>query len=225
MTRDVGYLRTFLDNGVVAYPDGRESRLEWADDLQWEHIPIQMACSGPRSIALAARTADRICLGIGTNNDRVQWALDIVDEGLAAAGRARDDVRVGLFAPIALTKDRLSGRATIRTRVSAFAHMQSGGDLSQQPEILRRVTSVLRTSYDYRFHRPGAPAENPNSAVCDEEFGDWMGIGGPLSYVTDRMGELVDLGVDFFMTALPMDEREPFATDVMPALRALRVPA
>jgi hypothetical protein len=100
--------------------------------------------------------------------------------------------------------------------------MQSGGDLSQQPEILRRVTSVLRDSYDYAFHRPGAPAENPNSAVCDEEFGDWMGIGGPVSYVVDRMGELVDMGVDFFMTALPMPEREVFAADVMPILRDQR---
>lgn len=222
MTRDVGYLRTLLDNEVVVYPDGRTSRLEWAEALSWKHVPVQMACSGPRAIALASRSADRICLGIGTNNERVTWALDIIDEGLAASGRSRDDVRIGLYAPLAVTKDRISGRATIRTRVSAFAHMQSGGDLSQQPEILRKVTSVLRDSYDYSFHRPGAPAENPNSAVCDEEFGDWMGIGGPPAYVVQRLGELVDLGIDFFMTALPMPEREPFAAEVMPAVRALR---
>ncbi len=222
MARDLGYLRTYLDNGVVEYPGGLSSRLEWADDLSWEHIPIQMACSGPRAIALAARVADRICLGIGMNNDHVAWALDIIDEGLAASGRHRDDVRVGLLAALAITEDRASGRATIRTRVSALAHMQSGGDLSHQPEILRKVTSVLRHSYDYSFHRPGAPAENPNSAVCDEEFGDWMGIGGPPSYVTDRLGQLVELGVDFFMTALPVPERERFAGEVMPSVRALR---
>jgi 5,10-methylenetetrahydromethanopterin reductase len=222
MDRDLGYLRTFLDRREVVFDDGRTSRLEWADDLTWDRLPIQMACSGPRSIALAARMADRICLGIGTNLDRVAWALKIVADGLEASGRHRDEIRVGVFAPIAITPDRKSGRAQIRTRVSAWAHMQSGGDLSQQPEILRRVTSVLRDGYDYSFHRPGAPAENPNSAVCDEDFGDWMGIGGPVSYVIDHMGELVELGVDFFMTALPMAEREPFAAEVMPALRKLR---
>ena len=95
-------------------------------------------------------------------------------------------------------------------------------DLSEQPEILRRVTSVLRDGYDYRFHRPGVPAENPNSATCDEEFGDWMGIGGPTSYITDRLGQLVEMGVDFFMTALPTTEREAFAAEVMPAVRAVR---
>jgi alkanesulfonate monooxygenase SsuD/methylene tetrahydromethanopterin reductase-like flavin-dependent oxidoreductase (luciferase family) len=222
MERDLGYLRTFLDNGEVDYGDGGTSRLEWADDLSWPHLPIQMACSGTRSIALASRIADRICLGIGTNPERVKWAGKIIADGLLASGRDREAVRVGVFAPIAITPDRATGRAQIRTRVSAWAHMQSGGDLSQQPEILRRVTSVLRDSYDYSFHRPGAPAENPNSAVCDEEFGDWMGIGGPVSYVFDRMGELVELGVDFFMTALPMPERESFAGEVMPALRKLR---
>jgi 5,10-methylenetetrahydromethanopterin reductase len=220
--RDVGYLRTYLDKGVVEYPNGKQSRLEWADDLEWDHLPIQMACSGPGSIALAARVADRICVSIGTNNEWVGWALDIVDANLAASGRTRDDLRIGLFAPLAITSDRASGRASIRTRVSAYAHMQSGGDLSRQPEILRRVTTILRDSYDYAFHRPGAPAENPNSAVCDEEFGEWMGIGGPPSFVVERLGQLVEMGVDFFMTALPADESEVFAADVMPQVRAVR---
>ena len=140
------------------------------------------------------------------------------------SGRSRGDLGVGLFAPLALTGDRPSGRALIRTRVSSWAHMQSGKgtDLTQQPEILRRVTSALRGSYDYRYHHPGAPPDNPNSALCDEEFGDWMGIGGPPSFAVDRLGQLVDMGVDFFMTALPMPEREVFAAEVMPALRSAR---
>ena len=221
MARDVGYLRTYLDGGAV---DFGPTLIEWAENLSWAPIPIQMACSGPRAIALAARQADRICLGVGCNPQRVTWALDIIDESLAATGRTREDVRIGAFAPIAVTADRASGRAEIRTRVSAWAHMQSGEgtDLSQQPEILRKVTSALRANYDYGFHRPGAPAENPNSAVCDEAFGDWMGIGGPPSYVADRLAELVDLGLDFFITALQSPEKETFAADVMPPLRKLR---
>jgi len=38
------------------------------------------------------------------------------------------------------------------------------------------------------------------------------------------LGELVDMGIDYFTTALPMPERERFAADVMPALRPLREP-
>ena len=222
LDRDVRMLRTYLHGSDVAVGE-RTSRLEWADDLSYEPVPIQMVCSGPKAIALAAHVTDRICLGIGTNPQRVAWALRIVEEALHESGRDRDDVRIGLFAPLAVTADRVTGRAAIRTRVAAWAHMSSGRgmDLSQQPEILRRVTSVLRDTYDYRYHRPGVPAENPNSAACDEAFGDWMGIGGPTSYITDRLAQLVEMGVDFFMTALPPPEREPFAAEVMPAVRAL----
>jgi hypothetical protein len=150
--------------------------------------------------------------------------MNIIGEALAEAERPRDEVRVGAFLPVAITGDRASGRTAIRPRTAGWAHMSSfkGNDLSQQPEIMRRVTSVLRDTYDYRYHHPGASAENPNTAVCDEEFGDWFGIGGPPSYVIDRLGELVDLGLDFFVTALPPAERERFAGEVMPTLRAQR---
>jgi alkanesulfonate monooxygenase SsuD/methylene tetrahydromethanopterin reductase-like flavin-dependent oxidoreductase (luciferase family) len=224
MERDIGYLRTYLQNGAVDFCGGKKSRLEWADHLSWEPLPIQMVASGPKAITLAGRKADRICLGIGTNPERVRWALGMIDAALASCGRERGAIRIGLFAPLAITEDRASGRAKIRTRVSAWAHMQSGKgtDLTQQPEILRKVTSVLRDSYDYSFHSPDAPPENPNSAMCDEEFGDWMGIGGPSSFVIDRLGGLVDMGIDFFFTALPIPEREAFAAHVMPALRKLR---
>jgi len=224
MTRDIGYLRTYLDGGEIDFGE-RRSRLEWADELEWDYLPIQMACSGPRAIALAARKADRICLGIGTNPERVTWALDIIEQGLAESGRQRDDIRIGLFAPLAIADDRAGALPILRERVSAWAHMQSGKgtDLSQQPEILRQVTTVLRDNYDYSFHRPGVPlGTNPNSKPCTDEFADWMGIGGPTGFLVERLGQLVEMGIDFFMTSLPMPEREPFAAEVMPALRKLR---
>ena len=222
--RDLEYLRTYLEGEEVNLGT-QTSLLEWADNLLWKPIPIQLCCSGPKSIALAARMADRICLGIGTNIEHLSWALRIIDEGLAESGRERDAIRIGLFAPIAIATDRRAARALLRERGSAWAHMQSGRgiDLSQQPAILRKVTSVLRENYDYRFHRPGVPpGQNPNSATIDEEFADWIGVGGPPSYVVDRLGELVELGIDYFITSASSKEREEFAAQVMPALRKLR---
>ena len=223
LARDLGMLRSYLAGDDVAFPD-RSSRLEWADGLAYAPVPIQMVCSGPRAIAVAARLADRIGLSVGANSERIAWALRIIDDELAAAGRDRDSIRVGAFVPIAVTQSRASGRTAIRPRVAGWAHMSSfkGNDLSQQPEIMRRVTTALRDVYDYRYHRPGAPVDNPNTAVCDEEFGDWFGVGGPPAYIVERLGSLVEMGIDFFTTSLPPAERERYAADVMPALRALR---
>jgi hypothetical protein len=80
----------------------------------------------------------------------------------------------------------------------------------------------LRDNYDYAYHHPAAPPDNPNTAACDEDFGDWMGIGGPPSYIVARLGLLVEMGIDFFMVALPSSEREIFAAEVMPEVRAIR---
>jgi hypothetical protein len=96
----------------------------------------------------------------------------------------------------------------------------SGIDLSRQPEIMRRTTEKLRHGYDYRFHRADVPAENANTMLVDEEFADWFGIGGPPGYVVERLAELAQLGVSYFGTAFIGAERERFARDVMPAVRA-----
>ena len=223
LERDLALLRRYVRGGDVEVGD-RSGRLEWADGLDYAPVPVQMVCSGPRAIAVAARGADRIGLSVGANPERIAWALRIIEASMTAAGRDRDSVRIGAFVPIAVTRDRATGRAAIRPRVAGWAHMSSfkGHDLSQQPEIMRRVTTKLRDVYDYRFHRPGAPPDNPNTAVCDEDFGDWFGVGGPPSYITDRLGTLVEMGIDFFSTSLPPGERERYAAEVIPALRSLR---
>jgi 5,10-methylenetetrahydromethanopterin reductase len=219
--RDLGVLRRYLDLDAVKFGD-RTSRLEWIGEQPYRRVPVEMVCSGPRAIALAATVADRIGLSVGANPDRIRWALGIIDAALDAAGRSRDDVRVGAYVPVAVSKDRSSGRQDLRSRVAGWAHMSSfpGNDLSAQPEIMQRVTNRLRDGYDYRYHRADVPADNPNTRQIDEEFADWFGLGGPPSYLSERLIELAELGVRTFVTALGGDEHERFALDVMPAVRA-----
>ncbi len=221
LDRDLGVLRTYLDRGTIAWGE-RESRLEWIGDLPYSPVPVDMVCSGPRAIALAAARADRIGLSVGGHPDQIRWAVDIVERTLAEIGRPRDAVRIGAWVPWAITDDRASGPSELRYRVAGWAHMSSfaGNDLAQQPEIMRRVTAKLRSGYDYRFHKAGVPLDNPNTAMVDEDFADWFGVGGPPSYVADRLCELVDLGVQFFGSAMLGPERERFAAEVMPAVKA-----
>jgi 5,10-methylenetetrahydromethanopterin reductase len=221
LARDLDLVRRYLARDTVTFGE-RESRLEWLVDQPYAPTPIEMVCSGPRSIALAASCADRIGLSIGANPDRMRWALAIIDAALDAAGRSRADVRIGAYVPIAVTDTREAGRAEIKYRVPGWAHMSSfaGNDLDAQPEIMRRVTTRLRDGYDYRFHRADVPADNPNTRQIDEEFGDWFGIGGPPTYIADRLNELVELGARTFVTALGGPEHERFATDVIPLVRS-----
>jgi alkanesulfonate monooxygenase SsuD/methylene tetrahydromethanopterin reductase-like flavin-dependent oxidoreductase (luciferase family) len=222
MARDLDLIRSYLHRETVNFGD-RESRLEWIGSLAYTPVPIEMVCSGPRAIALAATKADRIGLSVGGNPERVRWALAIIDAALDAAGRTRDDVRIGAYLPIAVTDTRAEGRTQIRYRVPGWAHMSSfhGNDLSSQPEIMRNVTARLREGYDYRYHRADVPLDNPNTRQIDEEFGDWFGIGGPPTYVAERLHELVELGVTAFVSALGGEEHSRFAADVIPVVRRL----
>ena len=230
LARDLDLVRRYLGRETVFFGD-RESRLEWLGPAErelglqrYEPTPIELVCSGPRSIALAATCADRIGLSIGANPERMRWALAIIDAALDVAGRSRADVRIGAYVPVAVTDTRDAGRAEIKYRVAGWAHMSSfaGNDLAAQPEIMRRVTARLREGYDYRFHRADVPLDNPNTRQIDEAFGDWFGIGGPPAYVAERLHELVELGARTFVTSLVGREHERFATEVIPQLRTRR---
>ena len=213
-------LRTYL-RGESVRVGGSNSRLEWLDAFpEFEPVPLEIVCSGPKSIAAAAALADRITFSVGAADERVRWALGVLDEGLEAAGRTRADVQIGAYVPICVDPDRANAAERLRVRVTGAAHMSSfpGNDLSVQPEILRKVTTQLRTAYDYRHHNNDP--DNPLGGLVDAEFADWFALGGPPQYLAERLAHLVELGLSHFMfAALPLDERERLATDVFPAVR------
>lgn len=220
LERDLGILSSYLSREAVDFSE-RSSELQWIGDLPYQRVPVEVVCSGPRAIALAARYADRIGLSVGAHPDRIRWALEIIQATLEESGRTRDQVRVNAYLPFALCADRVGGRSALRSRVAGWAHMSSfpGIPLDQQPRIMRRVTEQLREHYDYRYHREGSPTDNPNTRIIDEDFADWFGLGGPSDYLVERLCELVELGVDGFTSAFAEDEIEAFAARVMPPVR------
>jgi hypothetical protein len=92
-------------------------------------------------------------------------------------------------------------------------------DLRTQPDKLRQVTTRLRHAYDYGittwsrrircviWSTPNLPTGTASA--------------GP-GYITDRLGELVELGIDYFVLGtVPLAEREILAAEVMPHIRKL----
>jgi alkanesulfonate monooxygenase SsuD/methylene tetrahydromethanopterin reductase-like flavin-dependent oxidoreductase (luciferase family) len=209
--------------GAAVLHGERESRLEWLDGRAYERVPIAMVASGPKSIRLAARQADLVALSVGCAPERIGWALAHIRDELDICGRPPDELTIGTFVPMAVASDRSTARGILRQRAATWAHMSSyrGNDLGQQPDIMRRVTSRLRDSYDYRYHGPKAKAANVNSDAVDEDFADWFGLGGPPSYLLERLAELVELGISHFSVVVQGEERDRFAADVMPALRSM----
>jgi 5,10-methylenetetrahydromethanopterin reductase len=55
---------------------GYDSRLEWLDEFpQYEPVPLEIMCSGPKTMTAAAALADRITFSVGAAEERLRCAL------------------------------------------------------------------------------------------------------------------------------------------------------
>lgn len=213
---------------VKAYLAGEEvdqngfpSRIRWLDQYDLPKVPLDMACSGPRTIAMAATLTDRVSLALGANPERIRWGIETARAAAEAAGRDPDSISIGAWINTTVDDDRAAAREAIRGGVAGFAHFQGmrGNPIDEQPEILRPHSARLRTGYDTTMH---GQANAPHAQALDDEFIDWFSICGPASEVAERLRELVDLGLDhiYLLGAMRPASRAAFAADVMPVLRS-----
>src|SRR5206468_10226027 len=64
--------------------------------------PLEIAATGPRTIELAAKTADAISFSVGADVDRLRRSIDLAREVCEAAGRDFDDLELGCFVQVAV---------------------------------------------------------------------------------------------------------------------------
>ena len=72
---DLRALCAYLSGGSIEL-HGVESRLAWLEKTDYRPVPVEVAATGPRSLAAAAAHADRISLAVGADAGRIRWALE-----------------------------------------------------------------------------------------------------------------------------------------------------
>lgn len=160
-----------------------------------EKVPVEVAATGPRVIAAAARHADRVLFALGADQDRVRWGIDVARDARRAAGLEPDGVAFGAFVNVVCLPDVATARDLARGGLSTFArfsvmHGEIVGPVSdEQAEIMHR----LHDDYDMRSHTRGDSAQ---AGVLSDEFVDSYAIVGPPERCIERLGALVDLGLD-----------------------------
>jgi 5,10-methylenetetrahydromethanopterin reductase len=88
-----GYLRgeevPFDESGDLArldlahQPTG--SRIQWLRPGRYSKVPVDVAATGPKVIAIAARLADRVTFAVGADPTRLRWAIDTARSARATA--------------------------------------------------------------------------------------------------------------------------------------------
>jgi len=223
LTRVQAYLA-----GEVVDRDGFASRLEWLEHVKLPKVPVEVAATGPKVIAAAARRADRICFAVGADTDSIAAALAHAKQAAAAAGRDPATLRYGAFVNCVLNDDLKVARDALRGSVATFARFSSmkGSPLAKLPPRLKRAAEFLRASYDMREHTSSLAA---HTSGIDDDFVDWFAIAGPVDRALPRFRALAALGLDF-VHVIPASSgvaRDVAATsfltlgrDLLPALAA-----
>ena len=228
-----GYLRgeevPFESGGDIDYiglADYKDSSLIfWIDDVRPPKVPVDVAATGPKVIAAAARHADRVTLNVGADPDRIRWGMEVARSARAAAGLPQD-IPFGAYVPLVVRDDPEEAARIGTFQVSLFARFSAmyGNVVGPASTHQREVMQNIHDAYDMQHHgRAGSPQ---NEAVTTE-FARDFGIFGPPTHCADRLAKLIDLGIDkFIIRGVSLEPADPdsraaerFIEEVAPLLR------
>jgi 5,10-methylenetetrahydromethanopterin reductase len=210
--------------GLAGTP--QDSRLHWLRAAQ-KKVPVDVAATGPKVIAAAARHAERITFAVGADLARLRWAIETARAARVAAGLDPDAIELGAYLNVVAHPDPREALHLAEGGVASFARfsvmhgrVQGPADASQ-----RAVLEDVHRAYDMRRH---TMTGTPQAAQLTEDFAKTFAILGPSAYCIERMREIAALGLSKLIVIGPSANAEPneslaavsrFATEVLPALR------
>ena len=183
---------------------------------------------------MAADVADRVSFAVGSVPERIDWALDTLNGRLGETGRDRSELSVGAYINLVCDPDESKAIELARTITGLVAHFSGmkHAPTDHLPRQLKPLAMRLKSEYDMKHHaqRAGSHLE-----LVDDAFVDWFSIVGSAQKCIDRLGALIDKGLDHVYilggSAVPfphgervtasVDQAEYFATDVLPHFRRM----
>ncbi len=231
-------LRLYVEQ-VRAYLLGEEvmrgetvSRMRWLAPGALTRVPIDIACTGPATIRMAADVADRVSFAVGAAPERLRWALDTLNARLAETGRQRSTLSVGAYVNLVCDADEQRAIDLGRMIAGMVAHFAGMKDspVEHLPPQLKSLAVRMKSAYDMARH---AQNEGEHLAMVDDAFVDWFSICGPPSKCLERLGALLSMGLDhvYLLGGSPVPsphgarqeamvrQTRLFAEQVMPKLR------
>jgi len=159
-----------------------------------DHVPIYMACSGPRMLALAGELADGIIVQVGVSPEAIKYAIQCIAEGAERGGRSLDEIELWIMACGAISEDREQARNSSRTMAAWFA--QTVPLYCELANIDPKIVKGIQTAYSGgEFHLAKDAAR-----LVPDEMVELFTVGGTPDEARDRITRLADLdftGINF----------------------------
>ncbi len=178
-----------------------ESRIRWAKgDLP--KVPVEVAATGPKVIAMAGRLADRVMFTLGAVPERIEWGISVVRESRRAAGLDPDAQRYGAYVNLVCHKETTVARALVRGGLTTFARfsVMHRDVMCPASDDDRDVFQQLHDGYDMKAH---TRADSNQATLLTDDFIDRFAIAGPPEHVVERLQALQLLGLDKIVISGP----------------------
>ena len=206
-----------------------QSPIRWIDPDIIPPVPIDVACTGPKTIQMACEVSERVSFAVGSSYDRLSWAMNTAIEHIEKIGRKRDEVKIGAYINLICDPDEKRAIGMARMLAGLVAHFTAmkNAPIDHLPPSLQKISNSLQTQYDMKNH---SSEKGSHLELIDDDFIDWFTISGPSEKCIDRLSGLIELGLDhiYLLGGSPVaeprdarlramvDQTEIFADQVLP---------
>jgi 5,10-methylenetetrahydromethanopterin reductase len=168
-----------------------EARISWVEP--GTTLPLEVVGTGPKTISVGARYADRISFSVGADVDRLRWAMQWARDEAERYGRDPEEITFGAYVqavchPDARTATEL-GRGLIASQARYMA--LAGRAVMPLKEEDRAVIETAASRYDMSQHGQSFTQAD----AIDDEFAQRFSIFGPPEYCAERFGQILDVGI------------------------------
>jgi 5,10-methylenetetrahydromethanopterin reductase len=220
-------LQGYLSGSVVGQ-DGPLARLAWLEELSIPKVPVDVAATGPKMVAIGARQAERVTFNVGADVVRVAQNIELAREARRGAGLDPDHLSLGLYVNVAPLDDSAAARELVKPVVAVYARFSGMGGTPVDGVQGRdaAVIEAVASNYDMAHH---GRSDASHLAYLDDDFVDRFSIAGTPEHCIRRFTELSTLGIERFLVVGPANDGNPeyvaesrrlLAEVVLPGVRA-----
>jgi len=169
------------------------SRIAWI--AGGAKVPVEVAASGPKVIALSALHADRVMFTLGADVERLKWGIDLARKTRSKAGLDPDGISYGAYVNLGCHDDVAAARGLVRGGLTTFARFSVMHGRTEVPASAddQKVLQTLISNYDMKAHTRG---DSRQATTLTDDFVDRMAIVGPPERCIERLHGLKALGLD-----------------------------
>jgi 5,10-methylenetetrahydromethanopterin reductase len=175
-----------------------DSRIGWiAEGVRKGNakVPVEVAASGPKVIAMSALHAERVMFTLGADVERLQWGIELARKTRRDAGLDPDAIAFGAYINMGCHTDIEKARGLVRGGLTTFArfsvmHGKANGPVSARD---REQLETLVTNYDMKQH---TRADSRQAGTLADDFVDRFAVVGSPERCVERLRSLAALGLD-----------------------------